>query len=235
MGGACVLDDCVPSKTLIASAGVRVELGRAADLGFTVDRRRDGRRPRRGQRAASRAWPWRSRPTSAPASSARACGSSGARPVRRRAEPRAGCTRSRPATPTAAARSSPPTSSWSPPAPPRACSPTPSPTASGSSPGASSTTSPSCPSTWSSSAPASPARSSPPPTSRWARRSRWSPAATGCCPARTPTPPRCWRTCSPSAAWRSLAQARAESVRRDGDGVVVDARRRPHGRRARTR
>jgi len=38
MGGACVLDDCVPSKTLIASAGVRVELGRAPDLGFTVDR-----------------------------------------------------------------------------------------------------------------------------------------------------------------------------------------------------
>src|SRR3954451_17545075 len=38
MGGACVLDDCVPSKTLIASAGVRVELGRAPDLGFTADR-----------------------------------------------------------------------------------------------------------------------------------------------------------------------------------------------------
>ena len=29
MGGACVLDDCVPSKTFIASAGVRVELRRA--------------------------------------------------------------------------------------------------------------------------------------------------------------------------------------------------------------
>ena len=25
MGGACVLDDCVPSKTFIASAGIRVE------------------------------------------------------------------------------------------------------------------------------------------------------------------------------------------------------------------
>ena len=37
MGGACVLDDCVPSKTLIASAGVRVELGRAPDLGLTAD------------------------------------------------------------------------------------------------------------------------------------------------------------------------------------------------------
>ena len=38
MGGACVLDDCVPSKTFIASAGVRVELRRAAELGVQVDR-----------------------------------------------------------------------------------------------------------------------------------------------------------------------------------------------------
>jgi NAD(P)H dehydrogenase (quinone) len=38
MGGACVLDDCVPSKTLIASAAVRVDLGRAPDLGLTADR-----------------------------------------------------------------------------------------------------------------------------------------------------------------------------------------------------
>ena len=30
MGGACVLDDCVPSKTLISSAGIRVDLHRAA-------------------------------------------------------------------------------------------------------------------------------------------------------------------------------------------------------------
>jgi NAD(P)H dehydrogenase (quinone) len=38
MGGACVLDDCVPSKTFISSAGIRVELHRAADLGVQVDR-----------------------------------------------------------------------------------------------------------------------------------------------------------------------------------------------------
>ena len=38
MGGACVLDDCVPSKTLISSAGIRVELHRATDLGVQVDR-----------------------------------------------------------------------------------------------------------------------------------------------------------------------------------------------------
>ena len=38
MGGACVLDDCVPSKTFIASAGIRVELRRAPELGLQVDR-----------------------------------------------------------------------------------------------------------------------------------------------------------------------------------------------------
>ena len=35
---------------------------------------------------------------------------------------------------------------------------------------------------------------------RWARGRRWCPAATGCCPARTRTPPRCSRTCSGAAA-----------------------------------
>jgi dihydrolipoamide dehydrogenase len=34
MGGACVLDDCVPSKTLISSAGVRTEMRRAGELGI---------------------------------------------------------------------------------------------------------------------------------------------------------------------------------------------------------
>src|SRR4051794_30158657 len=37
MGGACVLDDCVPSKTFISSAGVRVELRRATDLGVQAE------------------------------------------------------------------------------------------------------------------------------------------------------------------------------------------------------
>ncbi|NMH99848.1 NAD(P)H-quinone dehydrogenase [Pseudonocardia acidicola] len=39
MGGACVLDDCVPSKTFISSASIRVELHRAPDLGVLVDRK----------------------------------------------------------------------------------------------------------------------------------------------------------------------------------------------------
>ena len=36
IGGACVLWDCVPSKTFIASTGVRTELRRAPDLGFDL-------------------------------------------------------------------------------------------------------------------------------------------------------------------------------------------------------
>jgi pyruvate/2-oxoglutarate dehydrogenase complex dihydrolipoamide dehydrogenase (E3) component len=37
IGGACVLFDCVPSKTFIASTGVRTDLRRAPDLGFDID------------------------------------------------------------------------------------------------------------------------------------------------------------------------------------------------------
>ena len=36
IGGACVLFDCVPSKTFIASSGVRTELRRAPHLGFDI-------------------------------------------------------------------------------------------------------------------------------------------------------------------------------------------------------
>jgi len=37
LGGACVLWDCVPSKTFIASTGVRTELRRAPDLGYALE------------------------------------------------------------------------------------------------------------------------------------------------------------------------------------------------------
>src|SRR5690606_8815235 len=37
IGGACVLFDCVPSKTFIASTGVRTDMRRARDLGITLD------------------------------------------------------------------------------------------------------------------------------------------------------------------------------------------------------
>lgn len=37
IGGACVLWDCVPSKTFIASTGVRTDMRRATDLGIALD------------------------------------------------------------------------------------------------------------------------------------------------------------------------------------------------------
>ncbi|MEO7078508.1 MAG: FAD-dependent oxidoreductase, partial [Rhodococcus sp. (in: high G+C Gram-positive bacteria)] len=37
IGGACVLWDCVPSKTFIASTGIRTEMRRANDLGIAMD------------------------------------------------------------------------------------------------------------------------------------------------------------------------------------------------------
>ncbi len=37
LGGACVLSDCVPSKTFIASAGGRTAVLSAGSLGVTVD------------------------------------------------------------------------------------------------------------------------------------------------------------------------------------------------------
>jgi dihydrolipoamide dehydrogenase len=42
MGGACVLDDCVPSKTFISSAGVRTEMRRGNDLGLQLDHQAAG-------------------------------------------------------------------------------------------------------------------------------------------------------------------------------------------------
>lgn len=42
LGGACVLYDCVPSKTFISSAGVRVSLRGAQELGIKVDWRTVG-------------------------------------------------------------------------------------------------------------------------------------------------------------------------------------------------
>ncbi|WP_027500254.1 NAD(P)H-quinone dehydrogenase [Rhodococcus sp. UNC363MFTsu5.1] len=37
VGGACVLWDCVPSKTFIASTGVRTDMRRASDLGISLE------------------------------------------------------------------------------------------------------------------------------------------------------------------------------------------------------
>ena len=115
MGGACVLDDCVPSKTLIASAGIRVELRRADELGVQVDRAGDGRRPAHGEQP---------RQGPGPGAVGRRPGAPRARghpdhPRDRRASPasrRPGRrTSSRPRRPTGTTRSCPRTSCWSPP------------------------------------------------------------------------------------------------------------------------
>ena len=159
-------------------------------------------------------WPPRRATTSPPASPRSACGCSpGARcsprPPPCGPRPPTGCTSSRP------------TSCWSPPAPPPGSWTPLAPTGSGSSPGSRSTTSTPCPSGSSSWARVSPGPSSPRPTSGSARRSCWSPRATGCCPARTPTPPRSSRTSSPSGGWRCSAGRGWPSVERTADGVVV--------------
>ncbi len=74
MGGACVLDDCVPSKTFISSAGIRVELHRAPELGLVADRQAVGVDLPDREHAGCAAWRWPSRPTSGPGSSGRASG-----------------------------------------------------------------------------------------------------------------------------------------------------------------
>ena len=52
-------------------------------------------------------------------------------------------------------------------------------------------------------------------------RSCSSPRATACCPARTPTPPRSSRTSSPSAGMEVLGRSRMAAVERTADGVLV--------------
>ena len=148
VGGACVLDDCVPSKTFIASADVRV--GAPGDSSGCMPA--GARRPSTaavvnsrvkhlalaqsadvGARLEGRASPSSAAPGS-PADGRRAAHGRGRDHGGTRCWTRTSC--------------------WSPPARPRACSPTPGRTASGSSPGVRSTTCRSCPSTWSWSVPA---------------------------------------------------------------------------------
>ena len=64
IGGACVLWDCVPSKTFIASTGVRTELRRAPASGSTSRSRTPRSRWPRST-TASRRWRRAIRPTSA--------------------------------------------------------------------------------------------------------------------------------------------------------------------------
>ena len=232
IGGASVLTDCVPSKTLIAAAGTMTSVRDSAVLGLqgaelaTVEPRpRVGQPP--GQGPGDGPVGRHPRPAAARGrADRRRAGPALRRDPRPGRAPGRGARRRRRRSP----RSWRATSSSSPPAPTRGCCPAPSPTASGSSTGATSTTSRRCPSTSSSSAPASPAPSSPPATWRPACRSRSSPPATRCCPARTPTPPRCVEEVFQSRGGRIAERGRAAAVTRTEKGVRRRADRRPHRR-----
>ena len=191
-----------PSKTLIATAELMTDVAGAAELGVnfhdhegdaaTTHPRRPGpgqrpgqaarRRPVRRHRAAG----WTRRASRVVRGRGRLDGPDRV-VVTLRGRRRGGAAR--------------PTPSWSPPAPRRARCRPPSPTASGSSPGSRSTTS--------TEVPDEADRGRLRRHRRRVRqrlpraRHRRHPgllAATGCCPARTPTPPRCSRRCSPAAA-----------------------------------
>ena len=66
IGGACVLSDCVPSKTFIASAGGRTAVLDAGSLGVMVDPDQVASTSR-WCTAGSPGWRWRSPRTSGPA------------------------------------------------------------------------------------------------------------------------------------------------------------------------
>ena len=203
LGGAAVLTDCVPSKTLISTADYMSDFETAHELGVHLedaegDEVADAVADLREVNARVLDLAAAQSDDIATRLAEVGCGCSPAgrvltSPTTVRAETADGCSTSRP--------------TWcsSPPAPPRGSWTPHAPTASASSPGSRSTTSTPCPSGSSSSGRASPAPSWPRPTSGWARRSCSSPRATGCFPARTPTPPRSSRTSSPSAGWRCSA------------------------------
>ena len=141
LGGSAVLTDCVPSKTLIATAELMTDVAGATELGVTSrsGRRRDGVRvdlARVNARVKALA-------ADQSADIAPPAGEGG-----RHASSRAAAASTAPdrvvGRPTTASRSCAPTRSWSPPAPRRARCPPRSPTASGSSPGSRSTTSTRC-------------------------------------------------------------------------------------------
>ena len=143
-----MVTDCVPSKTLIATAELMTDLSGSARARASASRTTRAtprttvvRRPRAGQRAGQEARRPTSPPTSAAGSSARASGCVRGRRPARRAPSQVVVELDR----RRHRDDSRPTPCSSPPARARACCRPPSPTASGSSPGSRSTTSPSCP------------------------------------------------------------------------------------------
>ena len=79
IGGACVLTDCVPSKTFIASAGGRTAVREAPSLGVMLDPDKVRGRRRGGARPGRTGWRWPSPSTSVPGWSPMASRSSMAR------------------------------------------------------------------------------------------------------------------------------------------------------------
>ena len=73
VGGASVLTDCVPSKTLIAAAGAMTSVRDSAVLGLQGAVSPRSRSTSGRSTTGSRAWRWRSRPTSTRGWPGRAC------------------------------------------------------------------------------------------------------------------------------------------------------------------
>ena len=236
LGGACVLYDCVPSKTLIATSETMTQLPRRAGAGRPHHRRtrrrvgRGGGRRRRWSTGGSRTWPSGSPRTSGSGWPARGCGWSSGRGRFAAEQPAAG----RRIEVVDGAGRSPrrwmPTWCCSPPARPRGCCRTRCRTASASSPGARSTTWPSCPSTSSWSAPGSPAPSSPARTWRSASRVTLVSSRHRVLPGEDTDAAEVIEEVFAEHGGAIVKQARAASVRRVGEGRRRHHGGRPHGR-----
>lgn len=131
LGGSAVLTDCVPSKTLIATAELMTDVSAAAELGVNFeDHEGDAATTIRVDLARVNAGS-RSSPPTSPTTSRVAWRRRGSRSSRAAAASTGPAGSSRRGS-TAPSRASTPTRSWSRPVPRRAPCPPPSPTASGS-------------------------------------------------------------------------------------------------------
>ena len=224
IGGACVLFDCVPSKTFIASTGVRTDMRRATDLGIELDAdQATVALPQIHARVKSLA--------QAQSSDIRT--SSADRRVSNC------CRRHAPNSSTSTARAWPRTRSVRPShdrrgegarrrrradrhrREPADAARAPSRTASASSPGVSSTTSTRCPSTWWSSVPASPAPSSSPRTPRWACKVTLVSSRDRVLPHEDADAALVLEDVLAERGVTLVKHARADAVERTEDGIVV--------------
>ena len=231
LGGAAVLTDCVPSKTLISTADYMSEFETAAHLGVHLE---DGEGDAVSDAKAELA-EVNSRVKDLAAAQSRDIGERvaevGVRVLRGTGQPAVRRPRSRPpsrdgGTETRRCRRRPPRDRRHPSHDGHRRSPT----ASASSPGSRSTSSTPSPSGSSSWDPVSPAPSWPRPTSGSAPTSSSCPRVTGSCRARTRTRPPSSRTSSGVVAWRSsdapawLPSSAAVTVSSSGSRTVARSR-----------